>query len=37
MHDFVIEYDISPIGEEEGFAIQHVWAAFQDWQVCFFK
>jgi len=27
------KYDISPVGEEEGFAIRHVWAAFQDWQV----
>jgi hypothetical protein len=28
------EYDNSSVGEEEAFAVRHVWAAFTDWQVC---
>ncbi|KAG1740813.1 MFS general substrate transporter [Suillus paluster] len=27
------KYDNSSVGEEEGFAARHVWAAFGDWQV----
>ncbi|KII95429.1 hypothetical protein PLICRDRAFT_98827 [Plicaturopsis crispa FD-325 SS-3] len=27
------KYDNSTVGEEEGFAMRHVWAAFVDWQV----
>ncbi|TFK52770.1 MFS general substrate transporter [Heliocybe sulcata] len=27
------KYDNSSVGEEEGFAMRHVWAAFTDWQI----
>ncbi|KII83239.1 hypothetical protein PLICRDRAFT_47390 [Plicaturopsis crispa FD-325 SS-3] len=27
------KYDNSSVGEEEGFALRHIWAAFKDWQV----
>ncbi|EPQ50490.1 MFS general substrate transporter [Gloeophyllum trabeum ATCC 11539] len=27
------KYDNSSVGEEENFAMRHVWAAFKDWQV----
>jgi hypothetical protein len=27
------EYDNSSVGEEERFAVRHIWAAFTDWKV----
>lgn len=28
-----VEYDNSSVGEEESFALRHLWAALTDWQV----
>jgi len=28
-----IEYDNSSVGEEERFAVHHIWAALSDWQI----
>ncbi|OAX31241.1 MFS general substrate transporter [Rhizopogon vinicolor AM-OR11-026] len=29
------KYDVTSVGEEETFAVRHIWAAFKDWQVWF--
>jgi hypothetical protein len=36
IHTYVpSEYDNSSVGEEERFAVRHIWAAFVDWKVRF--